>query len=172
MKNHLFIRLAGLRQGENLLEYELSARELGLGDRVVTENPSFESLVGPVRVSLTAVRTGQQLLLSGRVVFRARLACALCGGVYEQDFDEPLSAEFASCETDHPGHGIDAEEIECQPVTTDEIELVPIIRDAIHLAVPIAPACRPDCKGLCGICGANLNLSSCECAGAEPPAVH
>ena len=165
MKNRFTIRIAGLRQGENHLEYEFSAKELGFAERVVTENPSFESLVGPIRVDLDVVRTGQRLLLSGRVAFRARLACALCGEEYEQDFNEPLSAEFASCDTDHPGHGIDAEEIEREPVATDALELVPIVRDAIHLAVPIAPACRPDCKGLCAICGANLNQAPCECAG-------
>jgi len=170
VKNRLTIRLAGLRQGENRLEYEFDAKDLGFTDRVVTENPSFESLVGPIRVSLDVVRTGQRLLLTGRVAFRARLACALCGEEYEQDFSEPLNAEFASCDSDHPGRGIDAEEIEREPLATDAIELVPMVRDAIHLAVPIAPACRPDCKGLCGICGADLNQGPCNCSdcASEP----
>ena len=38
-----------------------------------------------------------------------------------------------------------------------ELDLEPLIRDAIQLAEPIAPVCRPDCPGLCEVCGADLS---------------
>jgi uncharacterized protein len=38
-----------------------------------------------------------------------------------------------------------------------ELDLEPLIRDAISLAEPIAPLCRPDCRGLCEVCGADRN---------------
>ncbi|MEO0078115.1 MAG: DUF177 domain-containing protein [candidate division WOR-3 bacterium] len=31
------------------------------------------------------------------------------------------------------------------------------------MAIPIAPRCRPDCRGVCPECGANLNEGSCGC---------
>ena len=37
-----------------------------------------------------------------------------------------------------------------------ELELEGEVRDAILLAEPIAPLCRPDCPGLCPICGQEL----------------
>jgi uncharacterized protein len=37
-----------------------------------------------------------------------------------------------------------------------ELDLEAVIRDAISLAEPIAPRCRPDCPGLCEVCGADL----------------
>ena len=37
-----------------------------------------------------------------------------------------------------------------------ELDLEPVIRDAISLAEPIAPLCRPDCPGLCRVCGQDL----------------
>lgn len=37
-----------------------------------------------------------------------------------------------------------------------ELELEPLVRDAIVLAEPIAPLCRPDCPGLCLVCGEEL----------------
>ena len=37
-----------------------------------------------------------------------------------------------------------------------ELDLEPAIRDAISLAEPIAPLCRPDCPGLCRVCGPDL----------------
>jgi uncharacterized protein len=32
------------------------------------------------------------------------------------------------------------------------------VREAIQLAAPIVPLCRPDCLGLCPLCGADRNL--------------
>jgi uncharacterized protein len=37
-----------------------------------------------------------------------------------------------------------------------ELDLEPAVRDAISLAEPIAPLCRPDCPGLCVVCGVDL----------------
>ncbi len=31
------------------------------------------------------------------------------------------------------------------------------MRDALALALPAQIVCRPDCLGLCSVCGANLN---------------
>ena len=38
-----------------------------------------------------------------------------------------------------------------------ELDLEPSVRDAILLAEPIAPLCRPDCPGLCIVCGLRLD---------------
>ena len=38
-----------------------------------------------------------------------------------------------------------------------ELDLGGAVRDAISLAEPIAPLCRPDCRGLCLVCGLELN---------------
>jgi uncharacterized protein len=38
------------------------------------------------------------------------------------------------------------------------IDLVPLLREELILATPLAPLCRPDCKGLCEQCGRDLNL--------------
>ena len=39
-----------------------------------------------------------------------------------------------------------------------ELHLEGPVAEAISLAEPIAPLCRPDCRGLCAVCGADLNL--------------
>ncbi len=38
-----------------------------------------------------------------------------------------------------------------------ELDLSGPVSDAISMAEPIAPLCRPDCRGLCPVCGADLN---------------
>ena len=42
------------------------------------------------------------------------------------------------------------------------IDLEPLAREYLLLEVPISALCREDCKGLCPVCGENLNLSTCE----------
>lgn len=40
-----------------------------------------------------------------------------------------------------------------------KIDLTPLLREEVILATPQAPLCRPDCRGLCPVCGVDLNDS-------------
>jgi uncharacterized protein len=42
-----------------------------------------------------------------------------------------------------------------------QIDLEPLLREYALLEFPISPVCKPDCKGLCQICGENLNRNPC-----------
>lgn len=41
------------------------------------------------------------------------------------------------------------------------LDLAPLVREYFVLEIPMQPICKPDCKGLCPICGENRNLVSC-----------
>lgn len=43
----------------------------------------------------------------------------------------------------------------------EQLDLEPMAREAILLELPLAPLCRPDCAGLCAVCGANRNETDC-----------
>jgi len=47
------------------------------------------------------------------------------------------------------------------------IDTEDIIRDQILLNIPMKPLCSEDCKGLCTICGTDLNYSECGCIVQE-----
>jgi uncharacterized protein len=44
-----------------------------------------------------------------------------------------------------------------------KIDLDPIIREQVLLALPMHAVCKEACKGLCGMCGQNLNEVVCGC---------
>lgn len=46
------------------------------------------------------------------------------------------------------------------------IDLRPAVREQWLLAVPAYVLCREECAGFCPHCGADLNLTSCDCASA------
>jgi uncharacterized protein len=43
------------------------------------------------------------------------------------------------------------------------IDLGPAVREQLLLALPGYPVCQEACKGLCSVCGANLNERDCGC---------
>lgn len=47
------------------------------------------------------------------------------------------------------------------------LDLEPVLRAAVVLDMPFTPLCRPDCAGLCPVCGARLNDEP-EHVHAEP----
>jgi len=44
------------------------------------------------------------------------------------------------------------------------LDLRPAVREQWVLDATVLPLCRPDCKGLCPTCGAELNAGPCGCA--------
>ena len=45
------------------------------------------------------------------------------------------------------------DEDELPRLIDDLVDLEPLVRDEVVLALPMAPLCRPDCPGLCSVCG-------------------
>lgn len=41
------------------------------------------------------------------------------------------------------------------------IDLQPLIREYALLEIPLKPLCKPTCKGLCAVCGEDLNVRDC-----------
>ncbi len=47
------------------------------------------------------------------------------------------------------------------------IDLGVPVSDAVIMDTPFVILCQPDCKGLCPVCGCNLNETSCDCVQKE-----
>ena len=55
----------------------------------------------------------------------------------------------------------------------DQLNLAPLVREHLLLALPEAPLCRPDCPGLCPVCGADKSNPAeascgCETSASDP----
>jgi uncharacterized protein len=49
------------------------------------------------------------------------------------------------------------EELSSPYIEEDELDLSGWARDSLVLALPVQIVCREECRGLCAVCGANLN---------------
>lgn len=115
------------------------------------EDLEFENLSGIVTVS----RTTEGLLVQVKGETLTKAECVLC----LEQFDQKLYLDFVEMFT-FPSHADKDTEL----ILPDDlnIDLFPLIREYLFLDMPISPTCRPDCKGLCSVCGENLNHTTCH----------
>jgi uncharacterized protein len=110
----------------------------------------LNSLNGLVR----ATRTPQGILLQADFHTQIDLECVRC----LTDFQQTLAFNFTELYAFSQRYVTDSGLLMPE---TGIIDLSPVIREYVLLEIPISPLCRPDCKGLCPICGNNLNESTC-----------
>jgi uncharacterized protein len=111
----------------------------------------LRSLTGYMR----ATRTPQGILLQAAFQTSISLECVRCLTSFEQALHVEFTELYAFSQRYVTDSGLIMPE-------TGIIDLEPVFREYILLEVPISPLCRPDCKGLCPICGNNLNESTCH----------
>ena len=138
--------LGGLRltSGEaRRLQLHVGIDPFELAGEGYTAEPSIVPVV--LDVSRT---TGNGYAL--RLRFAATLSgpCMRCLGQATPTF------EVQAREVSQPGEG---EELESPYVQEGVVDLGAWARDALALTVPTQLLCRPDCAGLCPVCGADLN---------------
>jgi uncharacterized protein len=152
------------------------------GSRLIFEEgaESFPSLLelghsgecvflAPLVVNLRIQRIGQLFEADGHFETRVRLNCSRCLA----DFEAPLAADFILSfsreqpeTTDPSPHAeieLGAEEIGLILFQGEEIDLRDPVQEEVLMALPMRALCRPDCKGLCPQCGADLNQRDCGC---------
>jgi len=100
-------------------------------------------------------RTTQGLVVEAEFSGKFVQECVRCLDEYYQ----PVSANFTELFSFRYRRNVESELF----VPEDGfINLAPLARDYLLLEQPIKPICRPNCKGLCSYCGANLNETVCE----------
>ena len=58
-------------------------------------------------------------------------------------------------------------EEEIEPTNDGVINLDTFVNDCLYINEPYKVLCKEDCKGLCPVCGTNLNISQCHCQEEE-----
>ena len=100
------------------------------------------------------VRTRQGVLAQGDFEATIDQACTRC----LEEFPYPIYITFEELYAFEESNMTESELI----LPEDGfIDLQPLVREYFVLEIPIQPVCKPDCKGLCPVCGENRNLVSC-----------
>ena len=122
-------------------------------------------VVAPVALSFDILKDKEQFHLTGTIRTTLELPCSRC----LEPFTSPVDASFDLRYQPHAlNTGNDEREIEEDDLSTafyenDEIDLGQLMREQFYLSVPMKPLCQDDCRGLCPVCGTNLNRGTCAC---------
>jgi uncharacterized protein len=111
----------------------------------------------------------QDIRIQGRLASRLELSCARCLEPVMQDvkreFDLLYRPQGADAGRDEMS--VTDAEAEISYYEGEGILLDDVVREQVLLAAPLKVTCREDCKGLCPLCGTNLNQEQCSCAVAQ-----
>jgi len=126
----------------------------------------FES---PLQGEARIFRTGQSVVVQGTLRTVLRLQCVRC----LREFSSPISSTFDLTLFPMKSDGSE-EEIELKEDDMEsgffeggEIRLSELACEQIFLDMPAQPLCEEGCRGLCPVCGKDLNLEPCQCQRDE-----
>ncbi|HAE86950.1 TPA: hypothetical protein DCG86_02880 [Candidatus Marinimicrobia bacterium] len=148
------ILLSHVSDEEKLFEFDERSADIGLPDQF-----------GRVSTSIHIYSLGQKYFAWGTLEVDVRLTCDICLDEYERHFVEHF--EVVADSGPEPEVPDEEEVIYISPKALS-IDFSDFARDQLLLALPIQKRCRPDCKGLCPVCGANLNRETCSHETGRP----
>lgn len=121
------------------------------------------ALAGPVVVSVDVKNTGRVLIFSGHIRSDTKLLCSRCLEYYPYHLDVDFEEKFchASDVSDITEEGQDIREMHV--FEGNRIDIDDMVTENILLSIPMKSICGENCRGLCAICGKNLNVEQCGC---------
>ena len=139
------LRAVRLRPGEEWRdEQEVELQPLVLGGQRYLPVPA------KVNAELVISRAASGMVFELRYQGRLHGPCYRC--LADAVLDVPISGR--EYQATSPG---ESDELTTPYVANDQLDLSAWARDAVALALPDQILCRPDCAGLCPVCGKDLN---------------
>lgn len=152
----------------------------GLPLREALGAAAHDDSAGKGHLKVDLYTEGEHVFANGRISGQVTVACSRCIEPVQLSFDEPVRVTFlpsAELRTDEDAEQADEED--GVAITEDDLDLFgydgevvdlePLVREQFVLAVPYAPLCSEDCRGLCPQCGINRNQGTCACEAPGDP---
>jgi uncharacterized protein len=137
------------------VDLDVRLRELKLGGQ------SYAATTERIPVRLDVNR------MTGGYALRLRYAIDLAGPCMRCLEDAGRPVEIDVRELDQPGGGSD--DLVSPYMDGDELDLEAWARDALLLELPAQIVCSDDCRGICPVCGENLNTADPDHGHEAPP---
>lgn len=126
-------------------------------------------LISPVKGTLSLKKVGHELIIQGEISSKAELECSRCLRKYTDELHAQVDVTY------HPLEELKAEgkyevrenELDTGFYAGDEFNLLELVKEQIILSVPMKLLCSETCKGICPKCGADLNITRCNCSLTE-----
>ncbi len=148
----------------------ISCENKEMSRQVEIELMSFESKLGqfPIvdRAPFVLKFTNEnhkRLLIQGETEVTIAIPCDRCLENVDKKFPIVIDKEF-----DLTGSNVEKSMEESNYMIGTNLDVDQLIFGEILVSWPMKVLCNEDCKGICKRCGANLNLTECQCQKTEP----
>ncbi len=125
----------------------------------------------PLKIRGSASLLGAEIEIRGALATAIGYQCARCLDPVEHAVDlkfdlvyRPITSITRGDEFEVP-HG----EEEIGFYHEGRLLLEDVAKEQVLLSLPMKVLCSPDCRGLCPVCGINLNRETCTCARRTDP---
>jgi uncharacterized protein len=146
----MYIKISNLSDGVHNFNFDESVTKINL------EEPFFGNFLADIELS----KIVNQIIIKADLDVNAHFECDRCSN----DFDTKLDGNFKIVYfLGNKPDGDENDNLVYLPITADRIEIGKDLRDFALLSIPMKKICREDCKGLCFICGKDLNEGECDC---------
>lgn len=119
-----------------------------------SDYPGVVEFVEPVKIEGTLKNENEVFVLEAKGVTKVMLRCDRCLAPVREELCFEIKERFA-----HTGR----ENEETETFSGDQIDLADFVKRGVLEVLPMKVLCREDCKGLCPVCGKDLNEGDCGC---------
>lgn len=102
--------------------------------------------IGEVEISGETANEGSEFIVRGKIKCCKEFNCDRC----------------LTTATENQIHDFE-EEIDRAEIVEELFDITELVRDTLIASQPMKNLCKTDCKGLCPVCGKNLNDGECSC---------
>ncbi|GFR36523.1 YceD family protein [Thermobrachium celere] len=107
---------------------------------------------GPIHIKGNITKIEDGVIFVGTINAQVITVCSRCLEEVKQNMTISFEEEFTKSH----------EDLGYQIMETS-IDITKLIEDNLLLNLPLKTLCSESCKGLCPVCGTNLNKSTCNC---------
>ncbi|GIU81626.1 MAG: DUF177 domain-containing protein [Acidobacteria bacterium] len=158
----MIVQLTQLEQPEISVCEAIEVSEIEWDEEDVT-------IAEAIQIKVNITKGDVQVRVEGLIDAKLNANCSRCFEEVKIEKEIIFKADYVTRENFSKELELELkkEDLDVSIFDGENLDLAEVVREQILLSLPTQILCRDDCKGLCGICWANLNKQSCNCHQSE-----
>jgi len=134
-------------------------------DVQLNEAIESENISSTVIAQLRIEKLETEVIVSGDLAAEVKLQCSRCLKDFSSKLTIPVNVVYHPVEElkGEDKYEVSHEELDMDFYSGDELDLSILLKEQLMLNIPMKPLCADLCKGICLVCGGDLNIEKCNC---------
>lgn len=134
-------------------------------DVQLNEVIDFENISSPISAQLRIEKLETEVIVSGDLAAEVKLQCSRCLKDFSSKITIPVNVVYHPVEElkGEDKYEVRHEELDMDFYSGEELDIPNLLKEQLILNIPMKPLCDDLCKGICPVCGGDLNIEKCKC---------